>query len=160
MTSTNLRLTDWEHRLHVLWAWRKRRHVPGGGRDDVATNCAVKDGCAVTLRAICLLIGVKCNFRDKTLSSGPSRLQDLLKCCSAGQPLVLALGQEDQRCLLEVLYLGNRAVAHPGDGQLDHKVDVREMTVAINVVLGWLAQKKSLWPELKNVSQDMLEPIT
>jgi hypothetical protein len=133
--------------------------VTGGGRDEVATNCAVKDGCAVTLRAICCLIGVECNFRGKTLNSGPSRIQDLVKCCCTGQPLVLALGQEDQKCPLKALYLGNRAVAHPADGQLDHKVDVHEMTVAINVVLGWLAQRRSLWPELNNVSQELLQPI-
>jgi hypothetical protein len=159
MSAANLRTTDWEHRLHVLWAWRKRRHVTHGGRDEVAINCAVKDGCGVTLRAICGLIGVKCNFSKKSLSSGPGRTLELLNCCTTGRHFVTKLRPEDQRCLLEVLYLGNRAIAHPDDGHVDHKVGVHEMTAAINVVLNWLEEKALLWPELKKVPEELLEPI-
>ena len=146
MPAPNLRSQDWEHRLHVLWAWRKWRHVSTSNRDEGATYRAVLDGCAVTLRALCDIFGVKCHFGNKTLSHGQNRIRELLKCCSDRDGLVRALSEEDQRCLLEVLYLGNRAVAHPSDGGLDHKVGSHEMTFAINAVLHWLASKRSQWP--------------
>ena len=72
---------------------------------------------------------------------------------------MLGLSDEHQRCLLEVLYLANRAVAHPADGSLDHKVTSHEMTVAINTVLGWLATERSRWPALAKVPKEFLEDI-
>jgi len=159
MTGINLRTTDWEYRLHVLWAWRKWRFVSTGDRDEGATYRAVLDGCAVTLRALCGIIGVKCHFKNKRLSNEQNRTRELLNCCTTGKALMLALSQENQRCLLEALYLGNRAVAHPDDGALDHKVGPDEMTVAINTVLGWLAKRRRQWPALAAVPEEFLEPI-
>jgi hypothetical protein len=159
MSVTNLRSQDWEHRLHVLWAWRKWRHVSTSDRDEGATYRAVLDGCAVTLRALCGILGVKCNFENKRLSDAQNRMRELLDYCRLGKSKVLALPDEHQRCLLEVLYLANRAVAHPVDGSLDHKVGPHEMTLAINVVLDWLASTKSQWPELNNVPTEFLDPI-
>jgi hypothetical protein len=159
MSASNLRPEDWEHRLHVLWAWRKWRYVSTSDRDEGATYRAVLDGCAVTLRALCGILGVKCHFGNRTLSDGQNRIQELLDCCANGNALVRALPEENQRCLLEVLYLGNRAVAHPDDGALDHKVSPDEMTIAINTVLGWLANRRSKWPALAAVSNEFLEPI-
>jgi hypothetical protein len=61
---------------------------------------------------------------------------------------------------LEVLYLGNRAVAHPKDGiGLDHKAGEHEMTSTINTVLKLLTERKSQWPELEGVRKGFLEPI-
>jgi hypothetical protein len=159
MSATNLRPEDWDHRLHVLWAWRKWRHVSTSDCDEGATYRAVLDGCAVTLRGLCGILGVKCHFGNKTLSDGQNRIQELLDCCTNGDALVRALPKENQRCLLEVLYLGNRAVAHPDDGGLDHKAGPHEMTLAINAVLDWLASKRSQWPALKNVPNEFLDPI-
>jgi len=162
MTGANLRTTDWEHRLHVLWAWRIcRRHATSGDRDEGATYRAVLDGCAITVRALCLVIGVKCNFEGQTISDGKNRTQELLTWCKLGKDLLGKLPQENQRCLLEVLYLGNRAVAHPKDGEgLDHKAGEHEMTSAINTVLKWLTERKSQWPELERVRRkEFLEPI-
>lgn len=135
--------------------------MPSGGRDEVAINCAVMDGCAVTLRALCYIVGVSCNFKNMPCASGQNRTQDLFNCCNKnGQALVSALTQQNQRCLLEVLYLGNRAVAHPADGNIDHKVGMAEMTGAINVVLDWLVKRKTQWPALGNVPNELLESIT
>jgi|SRR5208282_269363 len=162
MAGKNLRTTDWEHRLHVLWAWRIcRRYATSGDRDEGATYRAVLDGCAITVRALCSIIGVGCSFKDKPLSNGQNRTQELLGCCNkTGKALVRTLPQENQRCLLEVLYLGNRAVAHPKDGQgLDHKAGEHEMTSTINTVLKWLTERKSQWPELEHVRKEFLEPI-
>jgi hypothetical protein len=158
-SATNLRSQDWEHRLYVLWAWRKWRHVSTSGRDEGATYRAVLDGCAVTLRALCEILGVECQFKNKTLSNGQNRIVELLDSCRTGKPKVLALSDEHQRCLLEVLYLANRAVAHPADGSLDHKVGSHEMTLAINTVLDWLATKRSRWPALAAVPKEFLETI-
>ena len=84
----------------------------------------------------------------------------MLACCGSGKNLLDKLHPEDQRCLLEVLYLGNRAVAHPKDGTgLDHKAGEPEMTSAINTVLKWLTERKSQWPELAKVPKEFLEPI-
>ena len=61
--------------------------------------------------------------------------------------------------MLEVLFLGNRAVAHPKDGALTHKVRRTEMTSAINTLLRWLDAKRSSFPELALVGTDLLQPI-
>ena len=159
MSSPNLRPQDWEHRLHILWAWRKWRNVNTANRDEGATYRAVLDGCAVTLRALCYMVGIKCHFGHAVLSDGPNRLSELISCCKVGSSLVASLPPDNQRCLLEVLYLGNRAVAHSGDGGLDHKVGPQEMTVAINTVLDLLSSRKTQWPELAQVPQEFLDPI-
>jgi hypothetical protein len=160
MSGAKLRKQDWEHRLHVLSAWQKWQHGTPGHFDDGATYRAVLDGCAVTVRALCDIIDVTCAFKGKTLSHGSNRMLELLNCCKkAGRPVVLALPNESQRCLLEVLYLGNRAVAHPVDGELDHKVGAKEMKAAINTVLGWLAARKSKWPGLLAVPNKYFETI-
>jgi len=93
------------------------------------------------------------------ISQGQNRTRELLNCCKAGNDLVSKLPSENQRCLLEVLYLGNRAVAHPDDGGLDHKTGKDGMTVAINTVLDWLTTKKAQWPALATVPKQFLEPI-
>src|SRR2546426_845047 len=140
MSGLNLRSQDWEHRLHVLSAWRTWRNGGPRGFDDGATYRAVLDGCAVTVRALCYVLDLKCKFEGKNISQGANRMCELINCCNlAGKRQLVALPKDSQRCLLEVLFLGNRAVAHPGDGDLDHKVDKLEMTVAINTILGWLA---------------------
>jgi hypothetical protein len=161
MSGTNLRTTDWEHRLHVLWAWRQcRRYATTGDRDDGAIYRAVLDGCAITVRALCSIVGVECDFTGKTITDGKSRVEQLLACCTKGKDLVCRLSSEDRRCLLEVLYLGNRAVAHPKDGKgLDHKAGEHEMTSTINTVLKWLTERKSQWPELEGVRKELLETI-
>jgi hypothetical protein len=160
MSGANLRTTDWKHRLHVLWAWRIcRRYATSGDRDEGAIYRAVLDGCAITVRALCLAIGVKCNFQNQTISDGKNRTQELFVRCTLGKDLLGKLPLEDQRCLLEVLYLGNRAVAHPDDGGLDHKTGEPEMTSTINTVLKWLTERKSQWPELAKVPKEFLEPI-
>ena len=157
MSGPNLRITDWEHRLHVLWAWRiHRRYVTTNSRDDGAIYRAILDGCAITLRALCQIIGVGCNFKDEPMTEGNDRIQQLLDCCwEQGRNVICKLSLEDQRCLLEVLYLGNRAVAHPKDGQgLDHKAGYQEMTSAINTVLKWLTERKCQWPELEGIQKN------
>ena len=160
MSGTNLKTTDWEHRLNNLLAWRKWRHAANGNSDERATYGVVLDGCAVTVRALCDIIGVKCYFEGETISQGQNRTQELFNCCNkVGKGLVSKLPLENQRCLLEVLYLGNRAIAHPKEGGLYHEVGKDEITVAINIVLHWLANKKSEWPELAKVPKEFLEPI-
>ena len=161
MAKTKLRTTDWEHRLHVLWAWRKcRQYATSGNCDEGAIYRAVLDGCAITVRALCSIIGVECDFANKNLSDGESRMQELFACCDPGQDLLAKLPTEDQRCLLEVLYPGNRAVAHPKDGKgLDHKAGEHEMTSTINTVLKWLTERKLQWRALAAVPKDFLEPI-
>ena len=160
MAVANLRTTDWEHRLHVLWAWRKcRQYATSGNRDEGAIYRAVLDGCAITVRALCLMIGVKCNFEGLTISDEKDRTQELLARCKAGKDLLGKLPLEDQRCLLEVLYLGNRAIAHPDDGGPDHKAGEHEMTFTINIILKWLTERKSQWTELEGVPKEFLEPI-
>ena len=161
MPTSRLRTRDWEHRLHVLRAWRRwGQPLSSGDRDEGATYRAVLDGCAVTIRALCSIIGVTCNFKGKTLPQRANRILELINCCNkAGRPLVESLPEENQRCLLEVLYLGNRAVAHPDDGGLDHRVGPKEMTCAINTVLGWLAAKESKWPDLAAVPKEYRQTI-
>jgi hypothetical protein len=159
-SARKLRPEDWMHRLHVLWAWRQWRSREGtADRDDGATYRAVLDGCAVTARALCDILGVGCQFRDKVITDGHERPSELLDCCDRGKSLVEVLDSEEQRCLLVVLYLGNRAVAHPKDGQLDHKVTALEMTTAINTVLAWLAARAGDWPALGAVNKEFLCPI-
>jgi hypothetical protein len=159
---TKLRTTDWEHRLHVLWAWREcRRYEKSGNRDEGAIYRAVLDGCAITVRALCSIIGIECNFNNQIISDGKNRMQELLRACKKGKDLISKLPQEDLKCLLEVLYLGNRAVAHSKDGSgLDHKAGGHEMTSTINTVIKLLTERKSQWPELQSVRKDFLEPIT
>jgi hypothetical protein len=112
------------------------------------------------VRALCSIIGVDCNFRNLTLDDKKDRTQQLLAPCNPGKDLLSKLPLEDQRCLLEVLYLGNRAVAHPKDGKgLDHKTGEHEMTSTINTVLKWLTERKSQWPELEGVRKEFLETI-
>jgi hypothetical protein len=160
MAKTKLRTTDWEHRLHILWAWRKcRQYSANGNCDEGAIYRAVLDGCAITVRALCLIIGIKYNFENQTIGDGQNRTQQLLACCKTGKDLLEKLPIEDQRCLLEVLYLGNRAIAHPDDGGLDHKAGENEMTSAINTILKWLTERKSQWPELEGVRKEFLETI-
>ena len=120
--SSPLHIQDWQHRLQVLWAWRKWKLVNTSDRDDGATYRAVLDGCAITIRALCDILGVKCDFRNKSPCNGPERTIELLDCCKQGRDQMEALKSEDQSCLLEVLYLANRAIAHARDGDLDHKV--------------------------------------
>jgi hypothetical protein len=160
MPRTALRKKDWEHRLTILQAWRTWCDETKEPKlDNGATYRAVLDGCAITVRAICGILDVKCYFGNKAISDGPNRLAELLTCCCRGKPEVETLATEAQRCLLEVLYLGNRAVAHPDNGNLDHKVGHTEMTSAINTVLTWLAVRTKLWPELAMVSPDLLKLI-
>ena len=158
---SSLHIQDWQHRLLVLWAWRKWKFVNTSDRDDGATYRAVLDGCAITIRALCDILGVRCDFRNKLPSDGPDRFEELLRCCNnEGIKYLEKLEPEIQSCLLEVLYLANRAIAHPQDGLLDHKVTRKEMTSAVNTVLDWLKTKESEWPELKEVDQDFLTIIS
>ena len=161
MSAENLRSKDWEHRLQVLWAWRRSRHDSAtSDRDKGANYRAVLDGCAVTVRALCCIIGVDCRFTGRFPSDGRNRPQELIACCKKGKSFVSALPPEHQRCLLEVLYLANRAVAHPSDGEgLDHQVGPPEMTDAINTVLVWLQARKSQWPALGGVPEEYFTPI-
>ena len=149
---------DWKHRLLILWAWRQMRCVCTAERDKAATYRAVLDGCAVTIRALCDIIGVSFNFRANSIKE-ENRTEDLLKCCKRGKQIVDALIAEDQRCVAEVLYLANRAVAHPADGDIAHKAGPHEMTVAINTVLSWLKGKSSQWNALNEVPQELLVPM-
>src|ERR1043166_2357713 len=105
MSGANLRSQDWEHRLHILSAWQMWRHGGPSGFDDGATYRAVLDGCVVTIRALCDILAVGCNFDRATLSQGPSRMRELISCCKRGKPVLLNLSNESQRCFLEVLYL-------------------------------------------------------
>jgi hypothetical protein len=153
-----LRKKDWEHRLTILQAWRTWCDETKEPKlDNGATYRAVPDGCAITVRALCGILDVKCYSGKKAISDGPNRLAELLTYCCRGKPEVEALAAEAQRCLLEVLYLGNRAVAHPDDGNLDHKVERPEMISAISTVLTWLTARARRWPELAMVSSDLLK---
>jgi hypothetical protein len=74
----------------------------------------------------------------------------------------LELEPDEQRHVLVVLFLGNRAVAHPDDDDesaLDHKVGQVEMTSAINTLLRWLVDRQTSFPGLEVVSPDVLQPI-
>jgi hypothetical protein len=162
MPAQNLRTQDWEHRLGVLSAWRKWRHYESAVGDDGTTYRAVLDGCAVTLRTLCSVAGVKChfgNFCNMALSGDPQRTKELLDRCTQGRDHVLALPPEAQRCILEALYLANRAVAHPNDGGTDHRCGATGMTLAINTLIGWLLARKSEWPPLNSVQPDFLRTI-
>lgn len=149
--------------MTVLKAWHTWCHEGKEPEvDDGATYRAVLDGCAITVRALCYLVGVECQFRhfEQQLFRTTERFDALLVCCNTGKELVTELrSREEQRCLLEVLFLGNRAVAHPGDELLDHKVGHPEMTSAINTVLQWLTAKKGAWSELAAVSDLLFQPI-
>jgi hypothetical protein len=163
MTAQVLRTQDWEHRLGVLSAWRVWRHREGATGEDGLAYRAVLDGCAVTLRALCGVVGVKCQFKGfcNTAPSGDSqRMKELLNSCYMGSAHLLALPtEEERRCILEALYLANRAVAHPDDGYTDHKCGAKEMTASINVLIGWLLARKLEWPPLEQVQPEFLKLI-
>jgi hypothetical protein len=160
MSGAKLRTQDWEHRLHVLGAWRKWRHMSGAGGEDGMTYRAVLDGCAVTVRALCYALGVRCHFGKAAISNGPTRLAELMAQCSDKTGLMKALSPDEQRAVLEVLYLGNRAVAHPDDGiGLDHHAGPNEMTVTINLLFTWLAAQKGVWPDLAAVPANCFQAI-
>ena len=160
---TAMRVQDWEHRLTVLRAWQywyDGSRIPDfPGRDQ--TYRAVLDGCAITVRALCQVVGVRADFRS--FDAGRSdRTEALLACCKKGRDLVEALDPNARQHLLEVLYLGNRAVAHPDDGDeaaLDHKVGQPEMTSAINTLLRWLVDKQPSFSGLQGVPPALLQPI-
>jgi hypothetical protein len=44
--------------------------------------------------------------------------------------------------LLEVLFLANRCVAHPNDGEIDHEATHEMMKSAINTVLCWIQSSR------------------
>jgi hypothetical protein len=156
-SKSELQRADWEHRLQVLWAWRHCRGIDSSDRDQGAIYRAVLDGCAITIRSLCNLLGVGCNFQNLTICEGSERVKELFKGCSTGEGRIEALSLEERRCLLEVLYLANRAVAHPKDGKIDHKAGGCEMTVAINVVLSWLRQVPRGCERLSEVDQRLLD---
>jgi hypothetical protein len=166
----NLRESDWKHRLHVLQAWRTWSSGPRAESandrlpDEIrgATYRATLEGCAITVRALCDLLGVACNFRNKTISDGPARLSELFNKGfekGKGRDKVECLPDDKPRCLLEVLYLANRATAHPENGNLDHKVSHAEMTSAINTLLDWLDATPPPFPELAKVERSYLNRI-
>jgi len=157
---------DWEHRLMVLRAWRTwcdEVNMPNfPDRDD--TYRAVLDGCAITVRALCVMLEVGAQFTDlekkhASLLAQGDRSTALRRCYNGDLKRLDALDAEERRCMLEVLFLGNRAVAHPKDGALTHKVRRTEMTSAINTLLRWLDAKRSSLPELALVGADLLQPI-
>jgi hypothetical protein len=161
MPSATLRTTDWEHRLHVLSAWRLWRNPNTPDPDSGATYRAVLDGCAITVRALCYALDIRMDAKtfDPT---APNREQELLRCLQLATENQVALGMVGRlqanppRCLLEVLFLGNRAVAHPTDGVLlDHKVGADEMTSAINTVVDWIDKSRAKWPALNGVRPDL-----
>jgi hypothetical protein len=129
------------------------------------TYRAVLDGCAITLRALCCQVGVSAIFtKDRIpdgLPSDPDKRHEVMmdSCVKAGKERIAGLAQEEQRCLLEVLYLANRAVAHPQDGELDHKVGRREMTTAINTLLQWLTAKRASLSGLELDLSELLRTI-
>jgi hypothetical protein len=158
-----MRPQDWEHRLTVLRAWQywhDERCIPDfPGR--AQTYRAVLDGCAITVRALCQAVGVRADFRNFAAARS-DRTAALLDCCKKGRNLVEALAPTAKRDFLEVLYLGNRAVAHPDDGdetQLDHKVGQPEMTSAINTLLRWLIANQTSFSGLQAVSPALLQAI-
>lgn len=120
---------------------------------------AVLEGCAITVRSLCDVLGIKCNFNNPTVSNGQNRLNELLSACSVGETRIESLGPDKQRHLLAVLYLANRAVAHPADGGLDHNVGHEEMTSAINTLLGWLTVTPPPFLELAQVKAEFLKQI-
>ena len=160
MPKTPLRSQDWEHRLHVLSAWRKWGKISGCSEEDGATYRAVLDGCAVTIRALCYTLGIGCNFRNFSVSVSKDRLVALQESCNVGRDRLDLLEPEKKRCLLEVLYLGNRAVAHPQDGDLDHAVGRTEMTMAIDTVIGMINGRRDEFPEIDGVQKTFLKLTT
>lgn len=158
-----MRPQDWEHRLTVLRAWQcwngSSRIPDFPGRDQ--TYRAVLDGCAITVRALCQTVGVRADFRNFAAARS-DRTAALLDCCKKGRDLVQALDPKARQHLLEVLYLGNRAVAHPDDGdetELDHRVGQPEMTSAINTLLQWLVDKQTSFSGLQSVPPALLQAI-
>ena len=149
--------------MTVLRAWQywydpdKAPDFPG--RDQ--TYRAVLDGCAITLRALCQAVGVRANFKNFDAARA-DRIAALVECCHRGRNLVEGLDSEAKRSILEALYLGNRAVAHPDEGdesQLDHKVGQPEMTSAINTLLRWLVANRTSLSGLDAVPPHLLQAI-
>jgi hypothetical protein len=177
---TDLSSDDWEHRLMLLRAWQSWRDyarypetVPAfdcqGGNDGRRNSYnAIIDGCAITVRALCKVLDLDAYFKDfelKLQSAQGDRHKALLVCCNKKLPGFALLGQfgDDERLpLLEVLFLGNRAVAHPRDGKLGHAVGPIEMTSAINTLLRWLQTEEATKAEISAVKAkrpDLFEPI-
>jgi hypothetical protein len=176
--------SDWEHRLSILQSWKYWHKNPiDPGRIDPnldyrITYNAVIDGCAITVRALCLCFGLHLKAvdgqgglismpkTDQTIpGSSDARHQVLLDFCKKSikpdNPVATAFltGPKElqQRCLLEVLFLANRCVAHPNDGDLYHEVSPEKMKSAINTVLSWL--RSSAFPGLAEVPQSLLAPL-
>jgi hypothetical protein len=119
---------DWGHRLGILAAWRhvlalppllEKEQNPRLAATYEALYGATLDGCAITIRALCYGLEISYDFKpfDEKASNRRSELE---RCISKGKKSVAALttDAEEQRCLLEVLFPGNRAVAHPFQGKL------------------------------------------
>ena len=157
-----MRVQDWKHRLTVLRAWQSWcdiKTMPNFPASR-ATYCAVLDGCAITVRALCQELGVGANFKGwatKLRAHAGKRILAMMECCQDTGGKVAGLDDERRRCFLEVLYLANRAVAHPQDGDLDHAVDRHEMTSAINTLLQWLDKERPAG--LPCDCPDLLQPI-
>lgn len=159
MAAPNMTKEDWEHRLHVLSSWRRWHFLAAKIENDGAIYRGLLDGCAITVRALCAPLGIGSNFKNLTISPDPAvRQGQLLHHCIDKEGLVHALAGDEQRCVLEVLYLANRAIAHPADGNLFHAAGDHEMSLAIKVLLGWLKSKQPLWPELAKVHDDFFLP--
>jgi hypothetical protein len=178
---TKLNADDWKHRLELLRTWHSWRDyarepdtVPAfdneNGNDGRRnTYNAVVDACAITVRALCEVLELKAVFttlEKKQQFAQGDRHGALMACCcqkKSGFRLIQQLGDKnEQLCLLEVLFLGNRAVAHPCDGGLDHKVGPVEMTSAINTLLRWLQTEESTKVQISAVKAErpgLLEPI-
>jgi len=140
---------------------------------------AVKDGCAITIRAFCLCFGLNLVAIDRRTgrvrpiprtdranpASSDVRREALLSCCMnvrfQESPVAAAFisGPKDhqQMCLLEVLFLANRCVAHPTDGDIDHEAGPEEMKSAINSIFGWL--RASNFPGISEVFPSLLAPL-
>jgi hypothetical protein len=176
--------SDWEHRLSILQSWKYWHKNPiDPGRIDPnldyrITYNAVIDGCAITVRALCLCFGLSLKAvdgqgrlislpkTDQTIpGSSEARHQALLACCktnSVAHPFAAAFLADpkdlQQLCLLEVLFLANRCVAHPNGGDLYHEVSPEKMKSAINTLLSWL--RSSAFPGLADVPQSLLDPLS
>jgi hypothetical protein len=178
---TKLRPDDWEHRLMLLRAWQSWRDyikypdtVPAfdnrDGNDGRRNSYnAVIDGCAITVRALCQVLDLYASFKQfesKLQNARNDRHDALMACCNsglAGFNLINGLDDRNERLrLLEVLFLGNRAVAHPRGGMVDHAVSPIEMTSAINTLLQWLQTENATKAEIAAVKakrSDLFEPI-
>jgi hypothetical protein len=158
-----LRPEDWEHRLQVLWGWRHKPSLTTSDRDLGSVARAVLDGCAITVRALCTACGIRAQFKKfgEEAKDDEGRARELLNRIHPGQEIVGKLPHDDQIALLEVLFLANRAVAHPADGgSIDHRVGEHAMTTAINVILRLLKEKAAELPNLKKTLDSKPEYFT